>query len=51
MPMWPFQQPRGLLNNSGYVSEETRQRVEEGKRELGYVPNSPSKQSQMEADF
>ena len=29
-----------VINDSGYVSEKTRQRVEQAIRELGYVPNS-----------
>lgn len=28
-----------VLNNSGYVSEETRQKIEEAMRELNYTPN------------
>jgi len=28
-----------VINNSGYVSEDTRQRVETAVQELGYVPN------------
>lgn len=28
-----------VINNSGYISEETRERVEEAIAELGYVPN------------
>ena len=28
-----------VINNSGYVSQETRQRVEAAVQELGYVPN------------
>jgi LacI family transcriptional regulator len=29
-----------VINNSGYITDETRQRVEEAIRSLGYVPNS-----------
>lgn len=29
-----------VVNNSGYVSEEVRQRVENAVKELGYVPNA-----------
>src|SRR5512135_31962 len=29
-----------VINNSGYVTEETRQRVQEAIDKLGYVPNS-----------
>jgi LacI family transcriptional regulator len=29
-----------VINNSGYITDETRQRVEEAIRALGYVPNS-----------
>ena len=28
-----------VVNNSGYVSDETRTRVEEAIEELGYIPN------------
>ena len=28
-----------VINNSGYASQETRQRVQDAARELGYVPN------------
>lgn len=28
-----------VLNNSGYVSDETRQKIEEAMRELNYTPN------------
>ena len=28
-----------MINNSGYASQETRQRVQDAARELGYVPN------------
>ena len=39
-----------VINNSGYVSEYTRQRVEEAIKRLGYVPNSIA-QPQVEADL
>jgi LacI family transcriptional regulator len=29
-----------VINNSGYISQETRQRVEQAIAELGYVPNA-----------
>jgi len=29
-----------VINNSGYISEETRRRVDEAIRQLGYVPNT-----------
>jgi LacI family transcriptional regulator len=29
-----------VINNSGYITDETRQRVEEAIRTLGYMPNS-----------
>ena len=29
-----------VINHAGYISEETRQRVEEAIRQLGYVPNT-----------
>ena len=29
-----------VINNSGYISQETRMRVEEAVKELGYVPNT-----------
>ena len=29
-----------VINNSGYISQETRERVEEAIAELGYVPNA-----------
>jgi len=29
-----------VINNSGYISQETRERVEEAVKELGYVPNT-----------
>ncbi len=29
-----------VINNSGYITEETRQRVQEAIEKLGYVPNS-----------
>ncbi len=32
-----------VVNRSGYVSEETRQRVEIAIKELGYIPNSVSR--------
>lgn len=37
------------INNSGYVSEETRQRVEQAVEKLGYIPNmlGPSLRSQQ----
>ena len=28
-----------VLNNSGYVSEETRRKIEDAMRELNYTPN------------
>ena len=29
-----------VINNSGYISQATRERVEEAVKELGYVPNT-----------
>ena len=29
-----------VINNSGYVSQSTRERVEAAVKELGYVPNT-----------
>lgn len=29
-----------VVNNSGYISQETRERVEQAIAELGYVPNA-----------
>lgn len=40
-----------VINNSGYVSEETRQRVEEAIRELGYVPNSIARSLKWKQTF
>jgi LacI family transcriptional regulator len=32
-----------VINNSGYVSEETRRRVEKAVADLGYVPSGPAR--------
>ena len=33
-----------VLNNSGYVSEETRQKIEDAMKELNYTPNELARQ-------
>lgn len=38
-----------VLNNSGYVSPETRRRVEAAAAELNYVPNMLARQLSLQA--
>jgi DNA-binding LacI/PurR family transcriptional regulator len=40
-----------VINNSGYVSEDTRQRVEEAIKRLGYVPNSIARSLKWKQTF
>lgn len=40
-----------VINDSGYVSEKTRQRVEQAIRELGYVPNSIARSLKQKQTF
>ena len=40
-----------VINDSGYVKQETRERVEAAVEKLGYVPNTLGTKSAFQTDY